>query len=195
MKNQESSLSRLWSHNEEHECAALSAFRKAEDCGKGREILHKENQERNKSLAAKLSILGYGVTDVSGRYPEGGKVVKEWSFFVVNLQDDPKFFDEIIKLGIKFDQDSVLIVPKGAIQNKAEAYLYGTNHCENSWLGWQNKNPFEKGKVGYASPIYTTYVGGRPFIFEDVEYTELDPPISGFGFWSRYSIAKKAGLV
>ncbi len=32
---QESSLSRLWKHNEEHDCGAMTAFRKAADCGEG----------------------------------------------------------------------------------------------------------------------------------------------------------------
>lgn len=140
-------------------------------------------------------MLGYGVTNVSGRYPEGGKTVKEWSFFVVNLKDDPKFVDEIIKLGEFFEQDSVLIIPKGAIANKATAYLYGTNHCPNSWLGWHNTNPFERGKLGYSSPIYSTHVNGRPFIFEDNEMVEFVKPQTAFGVWMRYVSAKKEGLV
>ena len=32
---QESSLSRLWRHNEKHDCGAMTAFRTAADCGEG----------------------------------------------------------------------------------------------------------------------------------------------------------------
>ena len=55
-----------------------------------------ENFERNKQLKAVMLNKGYGVTSVDGTYIEdfgtdAAKEVKEDSFFVVNLKDDPKF--------------------------------------------------------------------------------------------------------
>jgi len=174
----ESSLSRLWSHNKAHDCGALTAFRKYNNCGfddKGEpcgdtpiENTKKDNQKRNLALASDLKKVGYGITKVIGSYPEGGSNVKEVSYFVVDLQDNGKLKNDLKKLGKKYDQDSVLYVPKGAIDNssKEKAHLIGTNTCCNNFLGYGETLVFNKGKIGYDSPIYTSYVGGRPFIFE-----------------------------
>lgn len=166
---EESSLSRIWSHNEKYDCGALTAFRYAKDCGKGDVLSKKENDDRNKKLSAILKTKGYGVTKLSGRYPEGGKAVKENSFFVVDFESKGNLENDLKKLGEEFEQDSILFIPKGAIQNKTNAYLIGTNNCTNSWLGYGNKRLFNKGKLGYSTEIYTSYINGRPFIFETVE--------------------------
>ena len=50
--------------------------------------------------------------------------------------------------------------------------MIGTNKCCNNWLGYHKKNVFEKGKMGYDSPIYTSYIHGRPFIFESFELSD-----------------------
>jgi len=174
----ESSLSRLWKHNEEHECAALTAFRTAENCGSGNKYSNKDNAKRNKSLLAKLKSANYSVTTLKGEYPEGGKSVTEVSYFVTNVSNDIDFFTNIKKLGEEFDQDSVLLIPQGAINNTSTAYLIGTNHCDNNWIGYGKKETFNKGKLGYTSEIYTSYVNGRPFIFEATD----DENLVGNGF-------------
>jgi hypothetical protein len=186
----ESSLSRLWKHNEEHDCGALTAFRKGEDCGEGRPYTKKENKQRNKSLRSKLVAKGYGVTELHGIYPEGGTTQKENSFFVVDLEDTGGLEKELAKLGELFDQDSILIIPKGAIKNEAQAFLFGTNKCPNNWLGYHKKEVFSKGKVGYESKIYTSYVKGRPFIFEEVGRNCIAPG-SGMGVWALHVISEK----
>tara|TARA_Y100000034_G_C6788861_1_gene353032 strand:+ start:80 stop:688 length:609 start_codon:yes stop_codon:yes gene_type:complete len=186
----ESSLSRLWKHNEEHDCAALTAFRKGSDCGEGTPYSNKDNAKRNKSLLAKLKSKGYGVTKLHGSYPEGGKTVKEISYFVVNLNDKGSFESEIIGLGKTFDQDSVLFIPKGAIRGEAKAQLIGTNSCSNNWLGMGKRETFNKGRMGYDSPIYTSKVNGRPFLFEEVG-DEVTSPASGMGIWAMHLIAEK----
>ena len=186
----ESSLSRVWSHNEKHHCAALTTFRTGADCGKGEKYSKSDNMKRNKSLLAKLQSKGYGVTTLKGKYPEGGKSQMEISFFVVNLQDSDDFFKQIAKLGTEFEQDSVLLIPKGAISGESKAYLIGTNKCENNWLGYGKKEMFKGGKLGKTSPIYTSYVNGRPFIFEEVDM-ENTLPGNGMGRWAMNIMANK----
>ena len=186
----ESSLSRLWRHNEEHDAGALTAFRKGSDCGEGEPYTKKENKQRNKSLLAKLKTKGYGVTKLLGTYPEGGKSVKETSYFVVDLDDTGNLEKDLRKLGKEFEQDSVLFIPKGAIKGDAKAHLVGTNSCENNWLGFGKKEVFNKGRMGYDSPIYTSKVNGRPFIFEEVG-AEVSSPASGMGVWSMHLVAEK----
>jgi len=187
----ESSLSRLWKHNKEHDAGAITAFRKGPGDGETGELYtKKENTQRNKSLLAKLKTKGYGVTKLHGSYPEGGKTTKEISYFVVDLNDTGKLEKDLRKLGQNFEQDSVLFVPKGAIQNDTKAYLIGTNKYDNNWLGFGKKEIFNKGKMGYSSPIYTSKVNGRPFIFEQVGET-VHSPQTGFGCWSMNLIAEK----
>lgn len=107
---QESSLSRVWRQAEAHVCAFVSASRMDNDASK--------NRSNNKTLHSQIMNLGYGATAVVGRWPEtqedGSNVlVKEMSFFVVNLDDDKNFIDNIMKMGIQWKQDAVLIIPKG----------------------------------------------------------------------------------
>ena len=187
---QESSLSRLWRHNEKHDCGAMTAFRNASDCGEGERYTNADNKQRNKSLLAKLKTKGYGVTTLKGRYPEGGKTSTEVSYFIVDLQDGDGLEQDMKKLGEEFDQDSVLYVPKGSIQGVDKAYLIGTNRCENNWLGYHKTEVFNRGRMGYDSPIYTSYVNGRPFIFETVGNTIQDPG-NGYGWWALNLAAKK----
>ena len=186
----ESSLSRLWKHNEEHDCGAMTAFRKTADCGEGEKYSNADNAKRNRSLLAKIKSKGYGATTLKGKYPEGGTVGKEISYFIVDLEDGGNLEKDMKKWGGEFEQDSVLFIPKGAIQNKSKAYLIGTNHCKNSFLGYHKTDIFNKGKMGYDSPIYTSYVNGRPFIFEEISDTILNPG-NGMGWWALNLIAKK----
>lgn len=187
----ESSLSRLWRMNDKYDCGALTAFRKGQDCGQGEPYTRSDNAKRNKSLLAKLKSKGYSVTTLKGQYPEGGETQKEISFFVVDINDTGNLPSDIAQLGSEFEQDSVLIVPRGSLQNQAHAYLLGTNNCDNNWLGMGQKEVFNKGKIGYDSPIYTSYVNGRPFIFEDVSELEESSPASGMGVWAMHRAAEK----
>ena len=181
----ESSLSRLWRHNDLHDCAALTAFRKYHNCGYDedgnpcpgeetpQELTKQENKKRNAALASDLKSRGYGITKIMGTYPEGGRTVNEVSYFVVDLENKGTLERDIKQLGEKYNQDSILFVPQGAVQNKTKAYLIGTNKCCNNWLGYGKKEVFNKGKMGYSSPIYTSKINGRPFIFENIKTTDI----------------------
>ena len=186
----ESSLSRLWRHNEEHDCGAMTAFRSARDCGQGDPYTTKENEARNKSLLAKLKSRGYGVTKLKGYYPEGDRNVKEESFFVVDLKDTGNLLKDLKLFGKEFEQDSILFISMGSIKGEDNAFLIGTNHCENNWLRYDQKEIFNKGRIGYNSPIYTSYVNGRPFIFEEYDREILNPG-NGMGWWALSLFAKK----
>jgi len=140
----------------------------------------KDNQKRNKLLLSVLLINGYGVTSVNGTYienylKENSVVVKEHSFFVVNLEDDPNFKKNIIKLGKYFCQDSVLFMDKGDVNN----YLYGTNLGEFPGLDKSySLGEFKEGE----SEFYTTK-GTKSFYLE----TYKSKNISG-----KYLVSKTA---
>jgi len=185
----ESSLSRLWKHNEEHDCGAITAFRIARDCNQGERYTKKENKQRNKSLRTKLVAMGYGVTGIHGTSMEGDEKTKEESYFIVDLQDKGNLKKDLIKLGEMFEQDSVLFVPRGAIKGEDKAILIGTNRCPKNEIGYHGTILFNKGKMGYESPIYTSYVNGRPFIFEELG-VEYGYPGSGMGKWALHVISE-----
>ena len=134
--------------------------------------------------------MGYGVTRVDGSYIENfddmdnRKEVSEESFFVVNLKDDSNFNNNIVKLGQKFCQDSVLLIPQGG----DGAFLLGTNE---SWPGLGEKEPvgaFEGGKEAE----FMSRVKGRPFVFKEVHKQETWDQL---GVNARYTVSKIAKRV
>ena len=180
----ESSLSRLYRHMMNHETAIITAFRndpsdelKCTDVSEvgeveGENTVQQTNERRNRVLKATLLSLKYGVTKVDGSYIEDFETpaayeVAEESFFVVNLQDDPGFIDQISKLGEKFCQDAVLIVPRGA----EGAYLFGTNNSEFPGFGQR----IEAGNLSFGrEKEFMTKVGNRPMAFTEELETYKD---------------------
>ena len=140
------SLLDLWRENEKYDCAVVTYFRIARDCGKGEIYSDIENEARNRSLSAKLLVKGYKIISVLGILKEGDKNQNIEGFYVVNdcgnvidiinkinkikktdevnleavnkCEDElvelrEVFFEYIKKLGEEFEQDSVLLIPKG----------------------------------------------------------------------------------
>ena len=166
----ESSISRTYEHILNHDTGFMTAFRdNTKDKTKCMPDHSNtmENYERNRQLKAVLLNKGYGVTDVDGTYVEyfgtdAAKEVKEDSFFVVNLKDDPNFKDTITGLGEHFCQDSVLFVPRGGEQS----YLIGTNDADFPGYG----NEEETGEfLGGKEGEFMTRVGKskRPIQFAE----------------------------
>ena len=179
---QESSLSRLWTHMQNHQTAMITAFRDdpedGEDCVMDPQPAEgnspgQKNKDRNRDLKATLLKFGYGVTAVQGTYIENymkdnAVEVKEDSMFIVNLEDDPQFFTNLEMLAQKFCQDSVLLVPQGG----EGAYLKGTNNSYPG-LGKDEKvGSFTGGKEGE----FMTRVKGRPAVFKEELETYASKP-------------------
>ena len=169
----ESSLSRMWTHMQDNQTGMITAFRDDPDDDEGcvmdpqpvegEDALDK-NKMRNRDLKATLLKFGYGVTAVEGTYIENymkknAVEVKEDSMFVVNLEDDPKFFANLEMLAQKFCQDSVLLVPQAG----EGAYLKGTN---NSWPGLGADEPVGSFTAGKEAE-FMTRVKGRPVVFKE----------------------------
>jgi len=187
----ESSLSRLWTHNEKHDCGVVTAFRVARDCGTGVAYTKKEKLQRNKKLRASIRISGsrYEITTISGISKEGEIVTKEIAYFLVDRDNTGNLYRDLKKWGEEFEQYSILFVPVGAIVGKNKAVLCGTNHCPDNELGFHKERIYNKGVLGKSNPIYTSYVNGRPFIFETIG--DILYPVSGFAWWAIESIAKE----
>lgn len=181
MRLNKSSLSRIYKHILEHDCAILTAFRHNIDLDicppvdisypieyiDAGEIPMAIKKEANRDLKAVLLVLGYGVTRVDGSYienynTEAAKEVKEESYFVANLANSNTFFDDIIELGKSYCQDAVILIPKGG----KKSILYGTNLSD--FPGYENKINLGKFSGGNESE-FMTRVGARPFVLESYQ--------------------------
>tara|TARA_R110002153_G_scaffold6483_5_gene29565 strand:- start:3080 stop:3670 length:591 start_codon:yes stop_codon:yes gene_type:complete len=154
----ESGLHRVYGWIIKHDSVILSAFRN--------EYTKKENYKRNRVLRDDLRRKGYGITKVKGSYIEGFDTdkaveVSEQSLFVVNLKDNNDFNSDLINRGHKWEQDSILIIPKGG----KDAYLYGTSET-NDYPPFQEKQLVGSLKMGEEDE-FMTRVSGRPFIFKE----------------------------
>lgn len=157
----ESSLSRVSAMMSTHDAGIMTAWRVGEDCGKGKPITRSENESRNRELLATLKSRGYGVTTVRGTWaPPTGKISKEDSYIIIDLKDSGKLERDIVNLGIKYEQDSVIFKPKGE-----RAVLITTNSCDGR-IG--DRSVAGNPKFGYDGE-FRTQVGGRNFVFEEIE--------------------------
>ena len=88
------------------DCAIITAWRG----GKSR----KTNDDNNRKLQRRLRELGYGVTKITGWFPEKDKeVARENSFLTVNLNDEESFRSNIYELSELYEQDSFLYKKAG----------------------------------------------------------------------------------
>lgn len=114
------SINRAISWFNAKDCAILTAWRN----GKTR----KTNDDNNQKLQGQLRDLGYGVTTITGWYPEKDKeLARENSFLTVNLNDDSSFRDDIFKLSEYYEQDCFLY--KKAGYNTPALYVYTNDDC------------------------------------------------------------------
>lgn len=102
------------------DCAILTAWRN----GKTR----KTNDDNNQKLQKQLRDFGYGVTTITGWYPEKDKeLARENSFLAINLNDDYSFRDNIFKLSEHYEQDCFLY--KKAGYDTPAVYVYTNDDC------------------------------------------------------------------
>ena len=77
-----------------------------------------ENRIINHELYSTMQSLGYSVTSVKGFYAvstaaNGRPFMPESSFVVVNNRNKSGFFLTLMKLGVKYEQDSIVIFREG----------------------------------------------------------------------------------
>ncbi len=175
----ESSLSRVHAKMQENITGTITAYRG--------EYTKRENQQRNKSLVAKLMAKGYSVTAIRGSYIENyesddAREVSEHSFFVSprQPQQNETLEHDLIELGKEFDQDSVLIIKDG----KGE--LVGTSKRENAWPSYGSRESVGGFKGGKAAE-FMSRINDRPFTFSE----SYEHPATINGIMGLKILAKK----
>ena len=188
----ESSLSRLRKHMLEHDTGTITVFRSAEDCGMGKKINIKQNRARNKILLATLRKNGFYITKVKGcfieNYGSDNEIeVGEEVYFANDLDDKGNLKIKLIELGEKFDQDSILFIPKGA----NDGMLIGTNHCPDGFPGYHKIVKLMYPVFGKKGELMTK-IRNRPFVLKQI-MEEIAPPATNMGKWGYLSYQIKIG--
>lgn len=111
----ESSLSRIMQHIEkDSNFGVMSPFRG--------DNTDKQNEDSYKELASLVRKMGYGYIALKGGYQEENGFINEKSLFILNISKK-----EMIDLGKKYDQHSVIVKDKGSFE------MIGTN--KNAGIG------------------------------------------------------------
>ena len=179
----ESSLSRLYKHMQEHDSGTITAYRS--------EYTPEQNKKRNYSLMAKISDKRYQITKVDGSYIENfgsddAVEVKEKVFFVVDAQDKGTLENDLRQWGEEFDQDSIMFIPKG----EATGTLIGTSHRENAFPSYGEMKKFEHAVWGKQGQ-FMTKIRNRPFYFTESSIPEdMVLPEGYFGRMGCNAVAK-----
>jgi len=152
------SLSRLYTHIEKGRSVAFISAHRGD-------LKPAENNKRAKTLKADIKKTGNTPVPVRGEYVEdhkGKKIkVKEKTFMVV-ADNFMQLKKQMMKLGIKYDQDSILTV-----SNKTGSNFHGTGTS-----GWIKKGETQKvGGSGIADVKrrgaereFGTQIGGKSFV-------------------------------
>lgn len=158
----ESSMTRFLRKFEQYDGAIITAHRG--------NFVKRENQQRNRELFAMLNSKGYSITSVKGSYIENfghdtQQEVSEHSFVVVNHNDDRDFINVILKLGEKFDQDSILEIKRGS---PPAALLHGTSRREDAWPSYGQTHTLDKGiQLNNTNSQFFTRLGNAKLAFLD----------------------------
>ena len=147
----ESSLSRLLSHRNNFDSGCISAFRSEyykQLPDKRIKTKTQENRKRNAALRQELKSLGYSITKIDGFWQEDGWNAPniEESIFVVDTKRIGNLKEDLIRLGKKYDQESILFKPahKEPILIKTKGKRFGmkskeshkTEYGKRSGWGW-----------------------------------------------------------
>lgn len=162
-----------------HDTGAITAYRS--------NLTNEENQARNSRLMAKLMIKNYGVTSIKGTYIEnfGSGNATDLSaeiLFVVDLKNKSGLRIELENLGQEFDQDSVLLIPKGS----NVSYILGTNKAQFPGKG---REIITGSRHLSLEGEFLSTIRFRPFIFIE-EITEMKPPTNIMGKWAMWLASK-----
>ena len=188
-------LSRIMEHNETYDYAMISGYIMGED------ISRREQRQRNVRLLAKLKLYDFFIVSLKGGWEnDEGEIEKEERFFVVSRggikqgKEQRKCLEAfgriIADLGVEYDQESVLIVPRGALSGDSRAYLIYMDSL-------YEKHYVERARLGRITGNIFSRVGGHPFTFDEnyddgIENLSVHYPTSGMlSFMGYDNISRK----
>lgn len=174
VKESEANINRILYHVKNSDIAFITAFRS--------NLSKKQNLENNKKLALDIHNIGLSYIKVTGNYKEedNPKFTTEDSFVIIH-QDDSKekqdeFFEEMLGLCRKYDQDAVLI----SLKNRKDIPIASYNSDGNIVYG-----PFDKLTLKDIEDFYTK-IHNYKFKFESIVESEKGIKPNGYVNAMRY---------
>jgi len=159
----ESSLSRIWQMIENDKSfGVVSAFRNG--------YSKKENEERHIELKEGVRDIGYGYVEMMGGYKEETGFVNEKSLFIPNINKS-----DIISLGIKFDQYSVIYKDSKEFVEIGTNKNSGIKKILNSFKMMSGRENLEMSKEvikNFFSSLLKGSHRGKKFLFKLQEQEE-----------------------
>ena len=134
-------LSRIVQHNEKYDCAMISGYIAGED------VSRKEQKQRHAKLLVELKLYDYFIVSLRGGWEnDNGEVEKEQRFFVINrgskkksqpeeIEPIERFTEIIVELGKKYEQEVVVIVPRGALSEESKAHFISPKTNKKNHMG------------------------------------------------------------
>lgn len=173
-------LSRIVQRNEKYDCAMISGYIKRE------KVASKEQKQRHARLLANLRLYSFVMVSLKGGWEnDDGEIEKEQSFFVINRGTQKKsqpeeiapierFTEIIVDLGKKYEQEVVVIIPRGALSGESKAHFI----CPET----NKKNHMGKARLGRITGQMYSRVKERSFKFgeeskNDVEILGVHYPV------------------
>ena len=168
VKESGANLSRLLHHLNENDVAFITAYRS--------NLSHKENIQRNKQLALDIHNIGLSYIKVTGGYFEdqATEPTEEATFAVIHKptskESQDEFFEEMLALCAKYDQDAILV----SLINREDKPAASYSSTGNIIYG-----PFTKLTQSGVEEFFTQIHGHR-FKFESFTESEEGNTPSSF---------------
>lgn len=189
-------LSRIVQYNEKYHCAMISGYITEENTPR------KAQQQRHARLLANLRLYSFITVSLKGGWEnDDGEIEKEHSFFVINRgrvrqekeesHSLDKFTEIVVDLGKKYEQEAIVIIPRGALSGKSKAYFVFPKTSKKNHMG--------KARLGRITGGMYSRVKERSFKFgeetkNDVEILGIHYPVGGMFGVLRYRIISKKPL-
>ncbi len=196
------SLNGIWEYNLKHDCGVIGAFKfNKKDSNKLKEF--KENtreykrfemnlKQNDRKLTATLMYLGYYVIRMYAKELLDG-ISKIEGFGIVDFNDKGKLKADLISLGIEYEQDSILFAPKGSVSDNL-AYIYGLSNSKNSFIKKDDILEFNIEENNAKGEVFSYYINGKPFVFDEMAGFKIEKPTTGFGLWAFNNAINRSWL-
>ncbi len=151
-------FSRIWNGTSKYVAGAVTGSRLRGDPDPDR------SRRNHREILAYLKSMDYAVLTVNEAYFDyndpKAKCVEEKSLFAINYKkegwDEGELFHDLIRLGKKYDQDFVLLIPAG----DENEFVYGTSSHDTAWPGLDVKRTAGDETAGKVKSQYLAMIRG-----------------------------------
>ena len=150
------SITRIMQHMDNYDTGIITGYRSNDT--------YTQNKKRNKFIKIILKQKKYSFINVQAFWIYNintplQNIEKEHMFFVINHNHNSTLCNDLIDIGIKYNQDTILFIEKGGC-----AKLIGTNNT-NNLLGFRKVLEFKNKIYGNSKNIFHVIIRNKSFYF------------------------------